>query len=242
MKKLFLLLLLSISNVTFADDKPIDKQPVNSSMTKMEKKVRLAAVKVTLEDGHGSGSLIKYKGSQFVITANHVIATERYFFGMPVHVIGINETKTASLIYFDEQYDIAVLYLPKTEHFTYTQPMKWKPVEKIPPIGTLITYSGYPSWHDLMTFRGRVAGYEKSSKIGTQIILNVYGWFGSSGALVYTTKGEIVGVLWAIDVEKFPTTQVNEDIVWTVPIENLNMAVPMKILCDSFVNKIKNCE
>ena len=242
MKKLFLLLLLSISNVTFADDKPIDKQPVNSSMTKMEKKVRLAAVKVTLEDGHGSGSLIKYKGSQFVITANHVIATERYFFGMPVHVTGINETKTASLIYFDEKYDIAVLYLPRAEHFTYTQPMKWKPVKEIPSVGTLVTYSGYPSWHDLMTFRGRVAGYETSAKIGKQIILNVYGWFGSSGALVYTTKGEMIGVLWAIDVEQYPTTQVSEDIVWTVPIENLNMEVPMKILCDSFVNKIKNCE
>ena len=58
----------------------------------------------------------------------------------------------------------------------------------------------------------------------------------------YTTKGEMIGVLWAIDVEQYPRTQVNEDIVWTVPIKNLNMEVPMKILCDSFVNKIKNCE
>jgi len=60
LKKLFLFLALLISTLAFAESGPIDKQPVNSSMTKMEKKVRLAAVKVVLEDGHGSGSLIKY--------------------------------------------------------------------------------------------------------------------------------------------------------------------------------------
>jgi len=225
-----------------ANDNTITTEPVSSSMTKTEKKVRMAAVKVMVGKGHGSGSLIKYKGSQFIITANHVIDKKRAYFGMPVHIVGINETKVASLIYFDEQYDFAVLFLPKSERFSYTQPLKWNPVKEIPRVGTPITYSGFPSWHNLLTFRGRVAGYEKMPNIGYQIILNVFGWFGSSGAVVYTNKGEIIGVLWAVDVERFPQTQVNESIVWVSPIQNLDMEVPFRIICDNYIKKVKNCE
>ena len=246
MQSLFLFLNLFFASFAWGDEKSNDNtittEPVSASMTKTEKKVRMAAVKVMVGSGHGSGSLIKYKGSQFIITANHVIDTKRAFFGMPIHVIGINETKVATLIYFDEQHDFAVLFLPKSEKFTYTQPLKWNPVEKIPRVGTPITYSGFPSWHNLLTFRGRVAGYETMPKIGHQIILNVFGWFGSSGAVVYTNKGEIIGVLWAVDVERFPQTQVNESIVWVSPIQNLDMEIPFGIICENYIKKVKNCE
>ena len=47
--------------------------PVRSSMSRVEGKVRDAAVRVVRVDGgHGSGSVIEYKGSQFVLTAQHV--------------------------------------------------------------------------------------------------------------------------------------------------------------------------
>ena len=246
MKNIFLILTLMLSQTAIGEgrqnDDTITTEPINSSMTKVEEKVRNASVKVMINGGHGSGSLIKYKGSQFIITANHVIDVKRAYFGMPVHVIGINQTKVASLVYFDSTADIAVLFLPKTEYFRYTQPIKWNPTKDIPEVGTYITYSGYPSWHSLLTFRGRVAGYETSPNSGVHIILNVFGWFGSSGSVVYTDKGEIVGVLWAVDVERFPTKQVNENIVWVSPIKNLNMEIPMKIICDNYIKKIKNCE
>ena len=239
---MLLLLPTSVPAEEQYNNNSIITQPVSSSMTKIEKKVRNASVKIMIDGGHGSGSLIKYKGSQFIITANHVIDSKRSFFGMPVHVIGINETKTASLIYFDQKHDIAVLFLPKTEYFKYTQPIKWNPIEELPTVGTPITYSGYPSWHNLLTFRGRVAGYETLGEIGDHIILNVFGWFGSSGAVIYTNKGEIIGVLWAVDIERFPRKQVNENIVWVSPITNLNMEAPLKIICDNYIKKIKNCE
>jgi len=245
-KSIYLILSLLLSQPAIADgrqnDNTIITEPISSSMTKVEEKVRNASVKIMINGGHGTGSLIKYKGSQFVITANHVIDIKRAYFGMPIHIIGISETKTASLVYFDHTADIAVLFLPKTEYFKYTQPIKWNPLKEIPKVGTPITYSGYPSWHSLLTFRGRVAGYETSSKLGEHVILNVFGWFGSSGAVVYTDKGEIVGVLWAIDIERFPNKQVNENIVWVSPIKNLNMAVPMKIICDNYIKKVRNCE
>ena len=217
-------------------------EPVSSSVTKIEKKVRAAAVKVHSGNGHGSGSLIKYKGSHFIITAFHVIKSSRVYFGKEYHIKGAAESKTAYLVHFDEQFDIAVLYLNKNDHFKYNIPMKWRPMTGVPVPGTEITYSGYPSWHDLMTFRGRVAGYEIFPDIGPQIILNVFGWFGSSGSVVYNKKGEIVGVLWAVDVEKNPLQQVNEDIVWVSPIMNLKMEIPMNAVCENAVKKPKSCD
>ena len=155
---------------------------------------------------------------------------------------GINQTKLASLVYFDETNDIAVLYLDKTEHFKYNIPMKWNPMDNTAHVGTAITYSGYPSWHNLMTFRGHVAGYEAFPGIGEQIILNVFGWFGSSGALVYTSRGEIVGILWAVDVENDPEVQVNEDIVWVSPIRHLNIKDAADAVCQYAATPPRHCE
>ncbi len=247
MSSLFLSLLLSL-NILAGEPAEQDLQnpnitkPVSSSMTKIEKKVRSAAVKVHSGNGHGSGSLIKYKGSHFIITANHVITGGRTYFGKEFIVKGYNQSKTAFLVYFDPQYDIAVLYLDKSQHFHNNEPMKWKPMPAMPTIGQQITYSGYPSWHSLMTFRGSVAGFETFRDIGPQIILNVFGWFGSSGSVVYTEKGEIVGVLWAVDVEQNPTMQVNEDMVWVSPIMNLNMQKVLNQVCKHSTFPIKGCD
>jgi hypothetical protein len=246
LKKLLLLLSLFVATPAYADEVITQQEnitePINSSMTKIEKKVRNAAVKVHSGRGHGSGSLVKYKGAHFIITAFHVIKAERVYFGKIYQVKGISQTKQASLVYFDPQYDIAVLYLEKTEHFHYNTPMKWKPLHGMPDIGTPITYSGHPSWHNLMTFRGRVAGYEMFPEIGPQVLLNVFGWFGSSGSVVYTAKGEIVGVLWAVDVEQNPAFQVNEDIVWVSPIMNLKMDTPLRKVCQHAIEKPKSCD
>ena len=248
MKKLLLFLSLLLCVPANADEAIGDAknvtQPVSSSMTKMEKRVRNAAVKVHAGNGHGSGSLIKFKGSHFVVTANHVINSKsaRAYFGAQYQIKGTNETNVGTLVYFDPQYDIAVLFLDKKEHFFYNEPMKWNPLDEMPEVGTDITYSGYPSWHNLMTFRGRVAGYEIFPEIGPQVLLNVFGWFGSSGSVVYTKKGQIVGVLWAVDVEQNPTFQVNEDMVWVSPAKNLDMNKAYDSVCRHAANPPKNCD
>ena len=105
-------------------------------------------------------------------------------------------------------------------------------------VGTKITYSGFPSWHNLMTFRGYVAGYETHPQAGVQMILNTYGWFGCSGSLVYNEDGQMIGILWGIDIQmNLP----QENMIWVAPIQNLDMKLAIKTLCDGMGDKPKAC-
>lgn len=213
--------------------------PIRSGMSRVEKSVREAAVKVSrLDGGHGSGSLIDYKGSQFVVTAQHVANGP---LGSVYAIEKRANSKMAILVHGDALNDIAVLWLPEHEEFDNIKPMPWKPVDNLPEIGTTINYSGHPSSHALLSFRGAVAGYETHPQAGIQLILNVFGWFGSSGSVIYNENGKIVGVLWGVDVDYY-RQQVNEDIVWVSPIQNLNLELVVQSLCERIPDLVKACK
>ena len=212
-------------------------EEVKSSMTVAEKKVRDAAVKVSSSTGHGSGSVILYKDVVLVLTAQHVAE------GLPgdFYVISKdNESQLGVLIFSDPLHDIAILYMPNP--LRQVKPMKYDPLDGIAEIGTEITYSGYPSDHQLMTIRGTVAGYELLELRGTQIIIHTHGWFGCSGSVVYNSKGKIIGILWGIDVEDYPTLQVIDNMVWITPIKNINLETSLNTLCSALNNKPKACK
>lgn len=210
--------------------------PVSSVMTDTEQKVRSAAVKVLTVHGHGSGSLVKYKGLTLLFTANHVA---NGMLGTVYTASANGEVKMAMLIYADPAHDIAILYM--LEEFSTVKPLKYSPREKLIEVGKEITYSGYPSSHQLMTFRGRVAGYEVLTESGTQILLHTHGWFGCSGSLVYDSEGDIVGILWGVDVEKRPTLQVVGSLIWIQPIQALNIDYALQALCASDKIKARAC-
>jgi S1-C subfamily serine protease len=211
---------------------------MNAAMTVTEKKVRESAVKVKTMSGHGSGSLIAYKDLQFVFTAEHVVDD-----GVnPVYLIEkFGMQRLGIVVYTDEIHDIAVLYVP--EPFTSIKAIKFDPYSRILGIGEEVTFSGYPSNHQLMTVRGRVAGYESINPGGTQIIIHTYGWFGSSGSAVYTARGKLAGILWGIDLE-YPagdTPQIIEDMMWVVPIKNLKIEEAIEVVCDNFNTGLRAC-
>ena len=142
----------------------------------------------------------------------------------------------ALLVYSDPLNDIAIVYL--AEEFRYAKPMRWRTKNLLTSVGTNITYSGYPSWHSLLSFRGSVAGYELLPHKGQQIILQTYGYFGSSGSVIYDTDYNIVGVLWGIDTQ---SEGVHENIVWVAPIQNLNIDLALKPLCNGLSNTPRAC-
>ena len=171
-------------------------ETVNASFSKVELKVRNAAVRVWTGGGHGSGSYLVHKGFHFVLTAQHVANGP---IGMSYLVGKDDEMVLTTLVYSDAGDDIAVLFV--SEQFKTIKPMKYKPTKKIANVSERVTYSGFPSSHKLMTIRGRVAGYEDKEESGRQIILHTYGWFGCSGSVIYNSSGEVVGVLWGVDAE-----------------------------------------
>ena len=213
--------------------------PVRSSMSRTEGKVRDAAVRVSrMDGGHGSGSVIEYKGSQFVLTAQHVANGP---LGETYLIQKQSEQRVGILVYLDPLNDIVLLWLGEHEEFENLDPMPWRPLEEMATVGTRINYSGYPGQHALLTFRGYIAGYATHPDAGAQLILNVFGWFGSSGSIIYTQDGKIVGILYGVDVDYY-REQINEDIIWVTPIQNFNIDLALQPLCEHIPELVVACK
>ena len=216
----------------YAPSIPVDR--IEAASSSIESKVREAAVRVTVPftGGHGSGSYIKYKDVELIFTAQHVADGSM---GTDYLITYKEESHLGTLIYSDAENDIAILYLRTA--FRNTSPMKFDPLDKVAEVGTHIVYSGYPSTHKLMSFTGRVAGYENGPGIGKQIILQTYGWFGCSGSMIYDTKGRQVGILYGVDVEYYPGVQVQENMIWVAPITKIKIDKALAAFCRGYPGK-----
>ena len=75
------------------------------------------------------------------------------------------------------------------------------------------------------------------------MIIHTYGWFGCSGAGVFDAKGNIIGIIWGIDVEyRYEHTHIVEDLMWVTPIKNLKIDDAILILCNiGNVSDLKAC-
>lgn len=244
MKLLALMVMMCCSVAHAAEEAPtstldpaMNTEPVSAVMTATEQKVRDAAVRViSTRGGHGSGSLVKYKGLTLLFTANHVADG---MLGGRYYAMKGSEMKLAILIYSDPLHDISVLYM--IEEFYGVKPLKYSPRSELIEVGSEITYSGFPSAHQLMTFRGRVAGYEILQDAGIQILLHTHGWFGCSGSMIYDENGDIVGILWGVDVEQRPNLQVIGNLIWIQPIQAFNIDHALEALCRSGEIKARAC-
>tara|TARA_B100000989_G_scaffold297499_1_gene283431 strand:+ start:1970 stop:2722 length:753 start_codon:yes stop_codon:yes gene_type:complete len=218
---------------SYVPDKPSEKVSKGLSLT--ERRVRNAAVKVVTSGGHGSGTVVQYKDLTLVFTAKHVAdgrLGQEYLINKDI------EQRSATLIYQSKEHDIAILIVPGG--FTRIKPMDWDPTSKYE-IGTDIVYSGHPSWHKLMSFNGRIVGYEQIPGSGTQIMVNTYGWFGCSGSGVYSKRGELIGILYGIDVQYVYGTQLQENMIWVAPIKNVNMDDALDAFCRGSIKNYKAC-
>ena len=239
MKKLLALLLgLSISTTAIADvSGDFQTISIENGLDRNERRVREAAVKITDGRGHGSGGIVQYYDLQLVLTAQHV-ADGRI--GSNYFVINGATMERAILVYSDPVHDIALLYLAEGNQLE-GRGLRYSPTSDMSGIGTVITYSGHPSWHSLMTYRGHIAGLEHLDGRGPQLMINTYGWFGCSGSVIYNTSGDIIGILWGVDIEQRPDLQVQENMIWVSPIQNLDMSLAISELCIALEDEPRAC-
>jgi hypothetical protein len=186
----------------------------NLSIT--EQRARSAAVKVRslLQGGHGSGTYMVAHGRRVVVTAAHVVRNES--------VMAIDgrdgETVVGQVVFADHDIDIAFIVVPEMETRTA---MRYRPQKKYDArlVGTNLTYTGFPSHHDLLTIRGYIAAVEKG-----HLVTNMFGWFGSSGSGVFDQHGRYMGCVSGIDMGtmgwgvRIPL----ESIVWVAPVSMLD--------------------
>ena len=162
----------------------------NLSIT--EQRARSAAVKVRslLQGGHGSGTYMIAHGRRVVVTAAHVVRHES--------VMAIDgrdgETAVGQVVFVDHDIDIAFIVVPELETRTA---VRYRPQRRYDErlVGTNLTYTGFPSHHDLLTIRGYISAIEKE-----HIVTNMFGWFGSSGSGVFDQQGRYLGTVSGIDV------------------------------------------
>ena len=188
-----------------------------SNLSIAEQRTRAAAVKVRslLKGGHGSGTYMVAYGRRVVITAAHVVRGES--------VLAIDgregETVIGQVVFIDEENDIAFLVVPEMETRTavrYRPRLEYN--DQI--VGTAITYTGFPSHHDLLTIRGYVASLERR-----MLVANMFGWFGASGSGIFDQKGQLLGIVSGIDVGNFGFRLPLESLVWIAPISMLDQEV-----------------
>ncbi len=189
------------------------------NLTLSEQRARKAAVKVRslLQGGHGSGTYMVAYGRRIVATAAHVVRSET-----TMAIDGRDgETVIGQVIFVDDKVDLAFLVVPEMETRTA---VRYRPQSRYDErlIGTDLTYTGFPSHHDLLTIRGYIAALEHN-----MVVSNMFAWFGSSGSGVFDQHGRYVGCVSGIDVGRFgfglriPL----EEIVWIAPASQIDQEV-----------------
>ena len=185
-----------------------------SNLSIPEKRTRAAAVRVSslVAAGHGSGTYLLVYGRRVVVTAAHVVRDDTV-----MRIEGRDgEEVVGRVVFRDDNCDIAFILVPEIKSRTamvYRPQLRYD--ERL--VGAFLTYTGFPSHHDLLTIRGYIASIEND-----YLVSNMFGWFGSSGSGVFDRHGRFVGVVSGIDMGRYVVPIPLEVIVWVAPVSKID--------------------
>jgi S1-C subfamily serine protease len=118
-------------------------------------------------------------------------------------------------VYVSEDYDIAVLSVPRINDLTAASINSLDLEDWV--IGSEVVYTGYPSSYSRLTSTGFVSG--TAINYSGSVLVQGFVWPGSSGAGVFDSNGKLVGLVWALGVESFAgRPQALETLVYVCPL------------------------
>jgi S1-C subfamily serine protease len=140
--------------------------------------------------GHGSGNLFYYHNELFIITAAHVVDKDDFNYLIQELDGNVLSCKT---IYRDVGNDIAIV--KPYGKFTVTQSSPYYTSMQKDLTAKQMYYTGNPGDLEHVSLRGWVA--ESDHK---KLVLQSFGWPGSSGSVVFDIAGRAIGVVSAIPI------------------------------------------
>ena len=194
------------ADVTSADvNETVDEQKMVKTYKVSKKnydKLSRSVVLVKTNSGYGSGTLFKIKKNLIVLTAAHVVDGEEY-----VSVEHADKHFLATVIFFDNENDVAILSVPNIEG---RDPMSLKLSSSQSSVGDKVNYCGFPNREEVSCFSGEISQISKK-----HINVHTYAWMGASGSAIVDKKGRVVGILSGLEVGRAGGAyHLIEDVAW----------------------------
>lgn len=192
------------------DNSSIQSCKVNDSS--YETSVRIDLYSGDMKVGHGSGNYFKIGKYKFVVTAGHVADPQ-----LGTYVVDDGDLVLAKAVFFDEKRDIAILKLERD--LNSVRAKHWRLSKSRDLTGESINYAGYPSDLGKVVLNGIVA-----KDLDNVLVLQSFALPGSSGSVIFDSKGRVVGVVSAVKVEYHfgPFPQLHENVVFAGKLDYLN--------------------
>lgn len=193
-----------------------DKQAIKRSVSSAVRVFSLDIVEGAMSSL--SGTYFTYGGRFYVLTSAHGIikGCENL---MAMH---FDETSNClEMIILDRKADYAIFEVEKMFSRTAIKiPRALANWKKSYNILDKIYYTGYPNSIGPTTWTGTISGYT-----GDYVIVQSYAWSGASGSGVFDERGELIGIIMALDVGAGEYGyQVLNNLIIVVPIWQVDFA------------------